>query len=204
MGDYAVTIKISNGRLRTAMNNAGFKSVYQLCKHAQLSPTEVGKLINMKSAPLNRSGQWRDVVVKLADALGVMPDDLFNASQRTMAIQKNHVTKFISEHEVHRLAVAEMNAGRLEFLQDNAAIEELQEEAMSGLCEGMMEEVLTPREAKILRLHTMEGMPYSEVGKQFDISLERVRQIELKALRKLRQHKAVQELMENSDVNHHY
>jgi RNA polymerase primary sigma factor len=50
---------------------------------------------------------------------------------------------------------------------------------------------LTPREAKVLRMrfgidmnseHTLE-----EVGKQFDVTRERIRQIEDKALRKLRQ-----------------
>ena len=51
-------------------------------------------------------------------------------------------------------------------------------------------EGLTPREAKVLRMrfgidmntdHTLE-----EVGKQFDVTRERIRQIEAKALRKLR------------------
>jgi RNA polymerase primary sigma factor len=49
---------------------------------------------------------------------------------------------------------------------------------------------LTPREAKVLRMrfgiemtsdHTLE-----EVGKQFDVTRERIRQIEDKAIRKLR------------------
>ena len=49
---------------------------------------------------------------------------------------------------------------------------------------------LTPREAKVVRMrfgidmttdHTLE-----EVGKQFDVTRERIRQIEAKALRKLR------------------
>lgn len=61
-----------------------------------------------------------------------------------------------------------------------------------GLREATIEilETLTPREAKVLRMrfgiemntdHTLE-----EVGKQFDVTRERIRQIEAKALRKLR------------------
>jgi RNA polymerase primary sigma factor len=51
-------------------------------------------------------------------------------------------------------------------------------------------DTLTTREAKVLRMrfgiemntdHTLE-----EVGKQFDVTRERIRQIEAKALRKLR------------------
>lgn len=63
---------------------------------------------------------------------------------------------------------------------------------MAGLQEATLEilETLTPREAKVLRMrfgiemntdHTLE-----EVGKQFDVTRERIRQIEAKALRKLR------------------
>ena len=62
----------------------------------------------------------------------------------------------------------------------------------SGLSESTREILssLTPREAKVLRMrfgidmntdHTLE-----EVGKQFDVTRERIRQIEAKALRKLR------------------
>ena len=67
---------------------------------------------------------------------------------------------------------------------DNAAISSLQESVSSMLA------TLTPREAKVLRMrfgiemntdHTLE-----EVGKQFDVTRERIRQIEAKALRKLR------------------
>jgi RNA polymerase primary sigma factor len=67
----------------------------------------------------------------------------------------------------------------------DAAANESLKEAMQGVLEG-----LTAREAKVLRMrfginmntdHTLE-----EVGKQFDVTRERIRQIEAKALRKLR------------------
>jgi len=67
---------------------------------------------------------------------------------------------------------------------DSAIIEGLRE-ATQGVLNG-----LTEREAKVLRMrfgidmntdHTLE-----EVGKQFDVTRERIRQIEAKALRKLR------------------
>jgi RNA polymerase primary sigma factor len=63
---------------------------------------------------------------------------------------------------------------------------------MEGLSEATQNMLagLTSREAKVLRMrfgidmntdHTLE-----EVGKQFDVTRERIRQIEAKALRKLR------------------
>lgn len=186
MSDYTVTIKVANGRIRSAMRNAGFKTVAELCRQAGLSQTEVGRLLNLKSAPLDQEGNWRSMVLKLADALGVMPDDLFSSAQRTMAVTKNFVTKFVSEDEVHRIAAAEMNAARLEFLQDNAALQELEEEDKVSLCESMMAEVLTSRQASVLRAR-MNGESLEDVGSRLDVSRERVRQIENKAIRKLRQ-----------------
>jgi RNA polymerase primary sigma factor len=67
---------------------------------------------------------------------------------------------------------------------DQATAESLRETTHAVLAQ------LTPREAKVLRMrfgidlntdHTLE-----EVGKQFDVTRERIRQIEAKALRKLR------------------
>ena len=68
---------------------------------------------------------------------------------------------------------------------DDAAVYASLSNVTSEILEG-----LTPREAKVLRMrfgiemntdHTLE-----EVGKQFDVTRERIRQIEAKALRKLR------------------
>jgi RNA polymerase primary sigma factor len=61
--------------------------------------------------------------------------------------------------------------------------------SLRDVCKDILD-TLTPREAKVLRMrfgiemntdHTLE-----EVGKQFDVTRERIRQIEAKALRKLR------------------
>ncbi len=64
----------------------------------------------------------------------------------------------------------------------NAAIREVVEE--------LLDNGLTAREAKVLRMRFGIGMntdhTLEEVGKQFDVTRERIRQIEAKALRKLR------------------
>ena len=57
-------------------------------------------------------------------------------------------------------------------------------------CIEEMLHTLNPREAKVLRMRFGIGMntdhTLEEVGKQFDVTRERIRQIEAKALRKLR------------------
>lgn len=79
-----------------------------------------------------------------------------------------------------------------DFIEDAAASSPVDDATLSGLKEATQNVLagLTPREAKVLRMrfgidmntdHTLE-----EVGKQFDVTRERIRQIEAKALRKLR------------------
>jgi RNA polymerase primary sigma factor len=79
-----------------------------------------------------------------------------------------------------------------DFIEDRECVSPLDSATRESLKEATVDvlESLTPREAKVLRMrfginmntdHTLE-----EVGKQFDVTRERIRQIEAKALRKLR------------------
>ena len=79
-----------------------------------------------------------------------------------------------------------------DFIQDDEASQP-SEEATYTLLREQLEEVLstlTPREEQVLRMRfgLVDGKPHTleEVGKQFDVTRERIRQIESKALRKLR------------------
>jgi RNA polymerase primary sigma factor len=79
-----------------------------------------------------------------------------------------------------------------DFIEDSANTAPIEAAMQAGLREVVKEilDSLTPREAKVLRMrfgiemstdHTLE-----EVGKQFDVTRERIRQIESKAVRKLK------------------
>jgi len=79
-----------------------------------------------------------------------------------------------------------------DFVEDTSITAPTDAATLAGLKQATSEilNTLTPREAKVLRMrfgidmntdHTLE-----EVGKQFDVTRERIRQIEAKALRKLR------------------
>jgi len=79
-----------------------------------------------------------------------------------------------------------------DFIEDSGVVSPVDSATVEGLREATQNMLggLTSREAKVLRMrfgidmntdHTLE-----EVGKQFDVTRERIRQIEAKALRKLR------------------
>lgn len=79
-----------------------------------------------------------------------------------------------------------------DFIEDTNIISPSDSADFEGMGETVREmlNTLTPREAKVLRMRFGLGMntdhTLEEVGKQFDVTRERIRQIEAKALRKLR------------------
>jgi RNA polymerase primary sigma factor len=81
---------------------------------------------------------------------------------------------------------------RGDFIEDTGTLSP-SEWALHGSMRDVVKEVLdslTPREAKVLRMRfgieMSTDQTLEEVGKQFDVTRERIRQIEAKALRKLR------------------
>lgn len=79
-----------------------------------------------------------------------------------------------------------------DFIEDQNITSPIDAATSEGLKEATREvlENLTEREAKVLKMRFGIDMPtdhtLEEVGKQFDVTRERIRQIEAKALRKLR------------------
>ncbi|HAR79651.1 MAG TPA: RNA polymerase sigma factor RpoD [Succinivibrionaceae bacterium] len=79
-----------------------------------------------------------------------------------------------------------------DFIEDSSIIvpaDAATSESLKNAINGVLDE-MPPREAQVLRMRFGIGMPsdhtLEEVGKQFGVTRERIRQIEAKALRKLR------------------
>ncbi len=126
---------------------------------------------------------------ELSKVMGLPEDKI----RKTMKISKEPISMetVIGDDEDSRLG---------DFIEDVAALSPVDAATVEGLreCVKVILEGLTPREAKVLRMrfgidmntdHTLE-----EVGKQFDVTRERIRQIEAKALRKLRQPSRAEQL----------
>jgi RNA polymerase primary sigma factor len=115
---------------------------------------------------------------------------------RHMNISPEEVRKVvdIAKHPVSLDAPIgdEGDSGFMDFIEDKSRVSPAEVAARLDLTEQIRKILpnLTPREEKILKMrfgidekgdHTLE-----EVGKVFDVTRERIRQIEAKALRKLR------------------
>jgi len=125
---------------------------------------------------------------------GIEPDPATLAIKMEMPEEKiRKILKIAKEPISMETPIGDDDDSHLgDFIEDTATLAPA-DAALHASMHNVVKEVLdslTPREAKVLRMrfgiemstdHTLE-----EVGKQFDVTRERIRQIEAKALRKLR------------------
>ena len=125
---------------------------------------------------------------------GAEPDPATLASKMDMPEDKiRKILKIAKEPISMETPIGDDDDSHLgDFIEDNATLAPA-EAALHGSMRDVVKEVLdslTPREAKVLRMRFGIEMntdqTLEEVGKQFDVTRERIRQIEAKALRKLR------------------
>ena len=130
----------------------------------------------------------------MVQSLGREPTTQEIAAELHMNVQKvEEILKIAQEPVSLETPIGEEDDSHLgDFIQDDDASQPA-EEASYTLLREQLEEVLktlTPREEEVLRMRfgLIDGKPHTleEVGKKFDVTRERIRQIESKALRKLR------------------
>ena len=130
----------------------------------------------------------------LLQQLGREPTPEEIANEMDMSVEKVMEIQKIAQDPVSlETPIGEEDDSHLgDFIQDEDSPAP-QDAASYTLLREQLEEVmktLTPREAKVLRLRfgldDGKARTLEEVGKEFDVTRERIRQIEAKALRKLR------------------
>ena len=130
----------------------------------------------------------------MVQTLGREPTTQEVADELHMDLQKvEEIMKIAQEPVSLETPIGEEEDSHLgDFIQDDEASQP-SEEASYTLLREQLEEVLgtlTDREQEVLRMRfgLRDGKPHTleEVGKEFDVTRERIRQIESKALRKLR------------------
>lgn len=181
--DYRVELKVKNNLLLKKIEDGGFASVSDFCRKNNLSVSVVIALINFKKAPINKKGEWSGLFLKLSTALKCLPEDL---------CPPQHLRKILKKNK----AYFEMSANDVSFFltgsQEDAAplIEHvLRDESAKIINETLLS--LTPREERVVRMRyglTPDGEECSleQIGKEYNVFRERIRQIEAKALRKLK------------------
>jgi len=179
MSDYRVKITIRNDRILSKIEELGFQSVMQFCRHTGMVYTYINNIINGKIPPLKEKGELRDVVKILLENLDMEVEDAFTERQ-LQGFAKNSFETKVKEKQLLQMINPVKN-------HESRMIEKDVKKSLNDI----LHEYLNPREINILLRRygfTGEGkVPYSEIGLPFNITTERVRQIELRAINKLKQ-----------------
>ncbi len=190
MEDFRVDIKVRNNRILERIQKSGYSSLTQFCKAIDVSYGSLSKIINLKEGIYTKRGNIRPNVIKISKIFGCDPSDLFSEAQEMMELKTNKTFKLVSDAEVEVL----LENKNKDLIEPDEVLYELQfKENLDSVLD-----TLTPREVKVLKLrfgidddeHTL-----AEIGCMFDVTANRIRQIEQKALRKLR-HPSRSEMLE--------
>lgn len=182
--DYRVQVTVKNGLLWHAIRAAGYDSVAGLCRAmgapGSSSQGMVGELLAMRASPVKRNGEWRLVVLKIAEATKTIPDVLFN-DEHMRCTKTNEVEFDMDSADVERLIDDLQSANdpslRLELKDLNAAVD-------AAL------HTLNERERDIIS--SMYGIDCEQVSlhdlaEKHGVTTSRLRKIEAVAMRKLRE-----------------
>ena len=180
MTDYRVQIKVRNARLLRAIERAGHQPGQIFAREVGISYTgHLLPYLNLKRTPFDENGDLRPCAEMLCVFLNRLPDELWSEEQR-YPLLTNAAEIELSAANIHELLASPSDcADPLSLLEKKQAAQ-----AVDALLD-----TLTPREAEVLRLrHGIDGEPMNleEMAKAKGCSRERIRQIEAKALRKLR------------------
>jgi len=176
MSDYRVKVTVRNARLLRAIEAAGHKPGEIFARAAGVSyVTVLLPYLNLTRSPIDENGLVRECAWDLCDFLGASPSDLWADSQLE-PLQKNYSSTDLDAYELEALILGRATDDPME-IASNSEMARILGDALN---------TLTPREAQALQEIHLKEKTLSEVGAVLDVSRERVRQIEAKAMRKLR------------------
>src|SRR3989344_731247 len=162
-----------------------------------------GKTIRIPVHMVETISKYQQVYRRLTQELGRDPLAEEIASEMSMDVEKIHHIQKISQDTVSlESPVGDDDEDSMlgDFIEDEKTISPEQEAARKLLKDHISEILvdLMPREQKILamRFGLTDGITHTleEVGKEFGVTRERIRQIEAKAIEKIRQHDKVAKL----------
>jgi RNA polymerase sigma factor (sigma-70 family) len=182
--DYAVNIRIKNNWFLTRMKAAGFRTVAELSRATGIDTGQIGGFVNLKRAPQwtrSKDYRWKSHILRIAEALHCLPEDLFPPQHLSAPLKRNTATI--------ELAADELPAVIGQFRQLELPPDAPHDRIDADNTIKEMLALLPPREERVLRRRygiDCEPGSLEEIGKEFGITRERVRQIEAKAVRRFK------------------
>lgn len=175
MSDYRLELKIKNNPFLRVIESRGAKTVGEAIRVLGL-PHAANDIANLKTSAYRADGAVRATVVKVCEILDCLPEDIFPDENLFEPLNKNKLEAVISSEQARQLS----------YQADEIGVDNAIDRARLGCLFDSLGTVLTEREVNVMRMRYEDGMTLRDVGRNFDVTATRVRQIEEKALRKLR------------------
>ena len=175
MNEYSVKVSVRNNLILQRMKQLGIPNQTALGNISGLGQAVVNQFVNMNRLPVDRwSGEWTDNAFTLSAALQTEPEDLWTEKQKGMALERNWREISMSEDAVMQLATGQGTEQIVQGVLDAEAV-------------GKAIQTLDEREQKVITGRFFEDKTLDDLGDDLGISRERIRQIEARAIRKLKQ-----------------
>jgi len=195
--EYRIKIVVRNNLLLSNIEAHGYTSIPKFARDHGISYVDLNLLISLKRAPIGADGRFSKTAQQLMEVFGAAPLDLWSEEQLTMSLRKNYSEREVGRKEFDAIAAASVT-GRIEHPSPEDAL--YKTEVSKVISDAL--NTITPRERKVLTLrYGVSGMGGSnltldEIGDCFDVSKERIRQIEVKAFRKIKELQAIADIAE--------
>jgi RNA polymerase sigma factor (sigma-70 family) len=180
MKEFRLKVSVRNNLLLSAIESQGYVSVAEFERACELGSGSINNLVAMREAPILQSGEFSQKAKLVMEVLGAAPTDLWTEQQLTIKLKTNSGERAIDANLVQHL---------LEQKNRNDYLPSPEDLLLAAETSAIVNEVLgtlNPREKEVLHERFNNDSTLDEVGKIHGVHKERVRQIEAKALRKLR------------------
>ena len=183
MKEFRLKVSVRNNLLLSAIEAQGYTSVAEFERACGLGMGRINNLVAMREAPISTSGEFSKNAKLVMEVLGAAPTDLWTEQQLTIKLKTNSGERAIDANLVQHLLEQKDRTDYLPSPEDSL---------LAAETSAIVNEVLgtlNPREKEVLHQRFSNDATYEDVSKIHGVTRERSRQIELKALRKLRDKK---------------
>jgi len=189
MSDYQVRIVIRNNRLLKAIKAKGFNSPTDLARKYKITGSKLIGIISGKIKPLDRNGELRDYVKDLLDIIDLSVEQAFTPRQ-------------LQGFKKHRFVFEAKENDLLQIINENKKPLEISvmEKDVKNLISNYLL-TLPERYAMIIKGVIYNNKSYSEISRELNITVERVRQIYKRGIIKLRTSDNFKKLIQSGAID---